>query len=465
MENKMQDLEKILTKFEEIVSIDFCESLAKKTKLVQRSTSNLKGHEFAQVLMLPHASLEAESLNNLAARMRTINNSCDITASALAQRINTEFAVSFMKSCFGKLLNEIMKEELNPLFDLQNLSGFNRILIEDSTKFELHEKLGEHFKGCGGSASKSSVKIDYIFNYLTEEFVDIAFFSGSVPDQSLSGRIISLLEADDLVIRDLGYYALGKIKEIEEKKAYYISRHKSDIVVYESKGAAEPLDLAQFLDKKIFQGIIDVEIFIGKEKHPVRLVACLMDEQAVNKRNRAANKSAKRTGVKTSKKKLSLLKYCIFITNIPSIILSAISIIATYRSRWRVELIFKQWKTCLKLHVFKGYNKERFHCMFYGRLIMILLMGAICPPLMLYAQKWKKELSCFKLCNYLIADNLLVRAFAKGRVSQFIDQLIADLPKRLCMDKRNRPSLRSNVRKGNSYYNQQETNWLKENVA
>lgn len=284
MENKMQDLERILTKFEEIVSINFCEELAKKTKFVQRSTSSLKGHEFAQVLMLPHAFLEAESLNNLAVRMHKINNSCDITASALAQRMNTKSAEKFMQACFGKVLNEIMKEELNSLVDLQNLSGFNRVLIEDSTKIELHEKMGEHFKGCGGSASKSSVKINYVFDYLTEKFIDLSFFSGSVPDQSLAGCIISLLEPDDLVIRDLGYYALKKIKEIEEKNAYYISRYKSDILVYENKEASEPLDLAKFLDKKIFQGIIDIEVFIGKEKHPVRMVACLMDEKAVEKR-------------------------------------------------------------------------------------------------------------------------------------------------------------------------------------
>jgi hypothetical protein len=96
---------------------------------------------------------------------------------------------------------------------------------------------------------------------------------------------------------------------------------------------------------------------------------------------------------------------------------------------------------------------------------MIILMSAICPPLMLHAQKWKKELSCFKVSNYIISDNLLARAFAEGKISQFIKQLIDDLPKRLCMDKRNRPSLRSNVRKGNSYYSQQTTYWLKENAA
>jgi IS4 transposase len=107
----------------------------------------------------------------------------------------------------------------------------------------------------------------------------------------------------------------------------------------------------------------------------------------LNKRRRAANRTAKRHGTKVSKKKTSLLKYCLFITNIPSTIFSSIQVTATYRARWRVELIFKQRKSCLKLHFFKGYNIERFYCFLYGRLIMILLLGSMFPPLMLYAFK------------------------------------------------------------------------------
>ena len=42
-----------------------------------------------------------------------------------------------------------------------------------------------------------------------------------------------------------------------------------------------------------------MEIFIGKEKHPVRLVACLMNEEAINKRRRNANRTAQRQGTQS----------------------------------------------------------------------------------------------------------------------------------------------------------------------
>jgi hypothetical protein len=465
MENKMQDLEKILAKFEEFVSPNFSNDLAKKCRFIQRSTSQLQGYEFAQAMMIPNAFLEAETLNSLAVRMHKINRTCNLSSPALAQRLNTKSAEAFMKACFGKVLKEIVKKDFVDLLDLQNLSGFNRVLIEDSTKAELHEKLSPFFKGSGGGASKSAVKIDYIFDYLSEEIVDVEFFSGNIPDQSLASRLIPILEKDDLVIRDLGYYALERFKEIEQAGAYYISRLKADVVIYESKEATTPLDLAKFLDERIFQGILDVEVFIGKEKHPIRLVACLMSEKAINKRRRKANRSAQCQGTKVSKKKSSLLKYCIFITNVPPTILSSTSVMSTYRARWRVELIFKQWKSCLKLHIFKGYNKERFHCFLYGRLIMILLLGSISPLLMQYALKLGRELSSYKLAKYLIADHGFAIALKEGRMDQFIDKMIEDTPRRLCMDKRKRPSLRSNVRQGNSYYNELEMTRLHANIA
>lgn len=461
----MQDLENILAKFMKIVSPNFCEDLAKKTGFVKRSTSQVKGYEFAQAMMIPNAFIESETLNSLTVRMRKINNLCKLSASALAQRINTTSAARFMKACLGYILKNIIHKDIAPLSDLPRLAKFNRILIQDSTKAELHEKLSPYFKGSGGAASKSAVKIDYIFDYQSEETINVEFFSGNIPDQTLANRIIAFLEKNDLVLRDLGYYLLNSMKKIEEKEAYYASRFKVDVNVYERKESKKPLDLAKFLDEKICQGIVDETVFLGAERHPVRLVACLMSEEAINKRLRDANRTASRRGVKMSKKKRTLLKYSIFITNVPANMLSAQEIMAIYRARWRIEIIFKQWKSCLKLHLFKGFNKERFHCFMYGRLIMAILMGSLGPPLMRYAFELGRELSCYKLINYLIADHTLFRAIQEEKTSELIRGLIEDIPGRLCMEKRKRQSLRGNIREGVSYYNHLEMNELELNIA
>ncbi|WP_081003393.1 transposase [Aneurinibacillus migulanus] len=41
------------------------------------------------------------------------------------------------------------------------------------------------------------------------------------------------VEEKDLCIRDLGYFSLGNFKEIEERDAFYVSRLKVNVRVYE----------------------------------------------------------------------------------------------------------------------------------------------------------------------------------------------------------------------------------------
>jgi len=467
MENKMHDLEKIIDKFQKLVSPNFCNDLAKRVGFIQRSSSQIKGYEFAQAMMLPNAFLEAETLNSLCVRMHNINNACNISAPALAQRMNTINAKKFMESCFGKMLKEIFQKEFVALSDLPNLATFNRVLIQDSTVGELHEKLSPHFQGCGGSlhGSNAGFKIDYIFDYISEQFVDIYVCEGKKTDQVLGGRVTGMLQKNDLLIRDLGYFAISKLKEIAVVGACYITRLKSDVNVYKNINDKKPIDLAKFIDQYSHQGLLDIIVFVGIEKYQVRLVACKLSEEVANKRRRKINATAKRKGLTVGKKKAHLLDYSIFITNVPENILSSESVMASYRARWRVELIFKQWKSCLKMHIFKGSNKERFYCLLYGRLIMILLIGSMTSILMHYAFLLGKELSAFKFTNYLIADHCFFIALQKCKIQQFINKLLLDLPRRLCQEKRQRLSLRDNVRLGQNYYNQRSFNQLKTELA
>ena len=458
----MRDLEKMLTKFNEIVSPNFCNTLARECGLVQRSTSRLQGYELAQAMIIPHGFLETETLNSLAARMQTINKTCDLSASALSQRLNTPMAKNFMEKCLAETLRTMIHEEYErDNVKLEVFEQFSRVLVEDSTTGELHEKLSPHFKGSGGAASKAAFKINYIFDFQSGRFVDMHLCSGNIPDQKLASRIMHILEKKDLVIRDLGYFAVSHFKRMEELGAYYISRGRVDLEVYDSPTASEPLDLAKFIGKQMERGTFDKEVFIGKERHKVRMVVCEMNEAALNKRLMNANKTAKRRGTEISAKKRALLKYSIFITNIPKTLLCSRAIMAIYRARWKIELIFKQWKSCLKLHVFKGYNLDHFYSVLYGRLIMILLLGKIYPILMQHVQENGRELSEYKLTMYLVTDNRLAIALQEGKISEFTEKLLENILRRLCLDKRKRLSLRENVKQKNVYCNTLKMNELK----
>src|SRR5438552_12239229 len=94
----------ILTICDDIFNPESYHQLARSSEFVQRSSSKIHGHEFVKTLVLPSNGLSEDSLNGLCERMREFNPQADISASALAQRINTDAAVRFMKSCFEKIL-------------------------------------------------------------------------------------------------------------------------------------------------------------------------------------------------------------------------------------------------------------------------------------------------------------------------------------------------------------------------
>ena len=459
----MQDLEKMIADFRNIVSPKFCNELAKKSGLVKRSSSQLQGYEFAQALLIPNGFLGSETLNSLAVRMNKINNNCNLSAPALCQRMNSTMAVIFMKACFDKVLTTFVKKDFVSLGDLQNFSCFKRILIQDSTVIELQHGFSPGFKGYKGT-SKSNLKIDYIFDYLSEQTVDLSIFSANQADQSLAARINFYLEKGDLVIRDLGYFAVERFKEIEAK-CYHISRLKTDVNIYENMDDIEPIDLVEFFKKHSVKSLIDVKIFVGKEKHAMRLVASSICKKTIAQKLKKAKRRSQRNGTAISEKKLNLLQFNICLTNVPKSMLSCSAIMVIYRARWRIENIIKQWKSCLGVHIFNGYKEKSLECLIYGRLIVILLIHSISTPLMQYAITLNKELSCFKLFKYMVADNAFKKAFDEFKIAEFIKILLLDLPKRLCMDERKRYSLRKNVRTNTCFPKSKKMNNLSKKFA
>lgn len=96
---------------------------------------------------------------------------------------------------------------------------------------------------------------------------------------------------------------------------------------------------------------------------------------------------------------------------------------------------------------------------------MVLLVRAMTPPLMRYAHTLGRELSCYKLTNYLIADHGFAKGIQEGGLDKFIEKLLKDIPRSLCMDKRARASLRVNVRMSSSYYHKLEIRELCLDIA
>ena len=91
----------------------------------------------------------------------------NIRKQSLQDRFN-EPAVDFMK----KMVEHALSKKLE--LDKKVIKcRFGRIIINDSTVFQLPKEYADKYKGHGGGASKAGIKNQYCFDLLSQEIIDI----------------------------------------------------------------------------------------------------------------------------------------------------------------------------------------------------------------------------------------------------------------------------------------------------
>lgn len=331
-----------------------------------------------------------------------------ISKQAVDKRINSSW-VDFLKSFLEKSLSHYVqiKRTFN---DGSVLSAFNRVLIQDSTNIALSPKLIKHFPGPrnGMGCSTAMMKIQSIFNLLTERFIlfDISPFSKN--DQSASGDILKWIQPGDLIIRDLGYFVLDVFKKIHSLNAYFISRLKHGILVFDQDGKTR-FDLVRHLRK---ESSLDALVCFGKEeKFSARLVAIPVSDEVAALRRRKARRNRDRR-MNPSKDHLFLMGWDIFITNADCRMLSSEQIAKLYRLRWRIEILFKSWKSNFHIMNVPNASVVRVLSYVYATLIFIVFFqGFVYLRLYNELKNNKNQLSLFKLSKFVKEQSWAIMYF------------------------------------------------------
>jgi hypothetical protein len=289
-----------------------------------------------------------------------------ISKQAIAKRIN-QSCVDFVQR---SLLETI--ERMNWVKQMKNMPCFhffNSVLLQDSTNLKLPDHLAEQFPGSKNQSGKknATMKIQAIFDLLHDRFVHFGISAYSRNDQTASKDIISIAKKGDLVIRDLGYFVLGSLKQLANDGVFFLSRLHHNIGVYDTDG--NPLDLLKQLKK---HKTLDINVCLGKKQHlPMRLVAIPVPEQIANERRRKA-KNNRDSRCNPSKRHLELLGWQIMITNVDSTLWPAQTVIDAYLVRWRIEIIFKAWKSHFNLKSIPNGNKHYVLCIVLAKLLFIV---------------------------------------------------------------------------------------------
>ena len=413
------------------------EELAWDTGFIKRSSSKLRGFDFLTSLLISSIDTTHTSLEKISDILAHTGRRISVTSQAIMKRINNENAVDFLKSVYSKIMNDkVLKlDEISPSL----LEPFSKVLLQDSSTVILDEKLQVHFKGSGGRASKASAKFDVIYDYKAKEYEAIRLTDQREADQKLALNIDDVLTENSLVIRDLGYLRIDSLIQIIAKQAFFLSRLRSNVLVYLNREDKNPVDLSVYLTKHCKHCVFDQTVFITAEKLQVRLVAYKAPEEVVNKRRRDAIAIAKKQGRTLQESTLKFFAFTVFITNVSTDIWKAEVIGTIYRVRWQIELIFKCWKSRVQIHYLIGTSKERIMCLIYARLIVILLVHQVYKLAdFIEAHRSGKMVSMSKVFEWMKdAERLikLINGFMHPREKQLF---IEAIPRSMCMQTRNR---------------------------
>jgi IS4 transposase len=226
------------------------------------------------------------------------------------------------------------------------LKPFGRVLIHDSTVEALPEHLAAAFPGASNGRHRrfASFKIQFVFDLLHSRALHVGLSGYTRNDQAAAPDILAFLQKGDLVIRDLGYFVLQTFRKIIDQGAYFLSRWRPGMLLFDPQ-SGQPLQLGDLL--RLGQGL-DRPVLLGNERLPVRLVAIPLPETVANQRRHQARHSRDRRSP-PSQHKLWLLSWNLFITNVELAVWPPQAIQGIYRLRWRIEMIFKAWKSHLRL--------------------------------------------------------------------------------------------------------------------
>jgi len=331
-----------------------------------------------------------------------------------------ERKLSFRHELFAKwLLIKSLQTQLRGCFDEEGilefkkeaelLNCFNRVLLQDSTCINVPKNLAPYFPSSYTKKREAATaRIQLTTDLLSDTYEDYSLGSFCDNDGKASKDILAIVKPRDLVLRDKGYWSLDVFKELDEKGCYYLSRLKYGVNLYDF-GTKKELNLAKILNKasKKGQNTVDKQILLGaKHQLSARLIAIRLPQEVADERRRKA-KADRHSKTNHSQDYYERLDWCIFVTNIPEEILTAEQVAKVYRFRWKIEIIFKVWKS--KFDFDKMFDKpsmspSRAIITFFLLLTWLTLffVNLYSYFLIKIYQKTKRFISIFKFADFLI---------------------------------------------------------------
>jgi hypothetical protein len=331
----------------------------------------LDAFSFLALMTVGQAGIKHPSL---AAMVDAINT--PITREAMHARF-TQRAEAFLETCLQYALKQ--KVDGGSSIEVASLLPFKRVLIFDSSSWDVDPHLAEVLPGSGGGASAANCKLQAGYEYKHGELGFFKIDPGTRPDNAYTTQLPSLLQAGDLALFDQGYFKLETLSRIATKGAFFLTRFLVKTGLRDAK-ALTPIDLQNalyHLPGNTCQFHVVMGGQSGLPEVSCRLICLRVSEQVANERRRRLLKEAKKKGRTPSNTHLALCDWTLLVTNASEKELPVKKAWPLYTLRWQIELLFKQLKSVLAIHRSHTKNVSRLKCEIYGKLILAVLVHRI----------------------------------------------------------------------------------------
>lgn len=356
----MKIIQEVSNNMQEILEIEG-NKLSKETGFMKRK-SKMTGSLFTQTLVFSWMSNPKASLSELSQVAMSLG--VKISPQGIEKRFREESS-KLLKGVLEKAVTKVIsRDEIS----IKTLNKFSSVNVLDTSTISLPKELENVWKGCGGSKGmNSALKIGVRLDLVSGELKGPLLEHGKVSDNaSLINKDIP--EEGGLRIADLGFFSINKLKEINEKKAFFISRLKIQTNLYTNQD--EKIDLLKLLKNKT---ILEKDIFLSEQKLPVRLIAIKVSESEIKNRMKKLKEESRKSCREINKLREELIDFNIYLTNIPEDMVTFKEIIILTKVRWQIELLFKLWKNEGKIDEWRTLKPFRILTEVYAKLLAMVI--------------------------------------------------------------------------------------------
>jgi len=319
------------------------------------------GGNFAQTMVFAGLSSPQTTYTDLAQDAAAVG--LEISVQGLEQRF-TEEGARFMQHLLAETVAQVIATRPAAVPILQRFQG---VYLRDSTVISLPVALAETWPGVGGSngasaALKLQVELDFSGGGLHGPVLQ----SGRTQDQQ-SPFQWRKLPVGALHLADLGYYNLRRLAQDHRDGVFWITRLKTGTALYTPEG--KRLDLPAWL-RAHPEAEFEEAVLVGAEgRIPARLLVQRVPQEVADQRRRRIREYARKKQVAPKAETLALADWSLVLTNVPVELLTLAEALMLAAVRWQIELLFKLWKSYLRVDEWRSQNPWRILCEIYAKLI------------------------------------------------------------------------------------------------